>query len=139
MPFAHLAARIAVGLIVLATAIAAAHDIFGWRHLDIQRSDWIGLLAVVAAVTILLWDRESRFSLAGLYALGLTAVGMALCARNLGSGRYFLWVASCEIAGFVLVAAICGWLLPRGRRIWHMSADPGTASTGALASGEGRR
>ncbi|MEE8450865.1 MAG: hypothetical protein V3R99_03090 [Thermoguttaceae bacterium] len=125
LPFAHFAARAAVGLILAVVAFAVMHDVLdGLEHIAIGRFDWIVLSATAGAIAICLWDRTSRFPLAGFYALGLAAVGMALCDRELSPGRLFVWVATCEVAGFVLVAAVAGWLLPRIPQAWQALSIP---------------
>ena len=125
LPFAHFAARVAVGLILVVVGFAVMHDLLdGLEHIAIGSFDWIVLGATAGAIAVCLWDRSSRFPLAGFYALGLAAVGMALCDRELSPGRLFVWVATCEVAGFVLVAAVVGWLLPRIPQVWQALSIP---------------
>ena len=68
--------------------------------------------ACVFAVVVSLWDGASRLPLAGLYALGLAAVGMGEIWRGFSPGKFFVWGCTCDLAGFVLVTALLGWLLP---------------------------
>jgi len=118
LPFAHLAAVCAVGLLWAMAMIGAAGDVLDMPHLELLRLDWIALVTAAVAVAICLWDRNARFPLAGLYFLGLSAAGMSLIHRDLSPGTYFLWTASCELTGFVLVAALLGWGLPRMKPAW---------------------
>jgi len=118
LAFAHLAAVCAVGLLGSVAVIGAAGDVMNLPHLELLRLDWIALAAAAVAVSICLWDRNARFPLAGLFFLGLSAAGMSLIHRDLSPGTYFLWTASCELTGFVLVTALLGWGLPRMKSAW---------------------
>ncbi len=53
-----------------------------------------------------------RFVLAGEYVLGLSAVGMALCAST-SEPRLWCWWAASALPAFAMAAAVLGWLLPR--------------------------
>jgi len=116
--FAHLAAQFAVGLLGLVVAVGVVRDVMDLAHRDLTLLDWIALGASVAAVAMCAWDRTARFPLAGLYFLGLSATGMALLCYDLSPGQFFLWGAVCFLAGFVLVAALIGWSLPRMKPAW---------------------
>jgi hypothetical protein len=76
-PFAHQAALLALGLVILAGAIDLIGDLAGARvaprFIDVAAMNAVGLALAVA-----LWDRGARFALPGLYVLGLAAVGLAL-------------------------------------------------------------
>jgi hypothetical protein len=58
-------------------------------------------------------DSSAQVAAAGLYAAGLVVVGMALVYRDLPSPRVFVWTGICELTGFVLVAAVAGWMWRR--------------------------
>jgi len=116
--FAHLAAAASVALLAVVVAAGVVGDLIPLGHMELGRLDWTALLAAVAAVGICLWDRRARFPLAGLYFLALAAIGMALIYRDLSPGSFLLWTASCELAGFVIVAALLGWGLPLMRPAW---------------------
>ncbi|NLF69540.1 MAG: hypothetical protein GX575_10865 [Candidatus Anammoximicrobium sp.] len=62
-----------------------------------------------------LWDRAARLAPAA-YILGLIALGLAEIQRGFAPARYFLWGAVCDLAGFVLVAALAGWIARWRRR-----------------------
>ncbi len=70
---------------------------------------WSALGALFLAAGASLCDRTARRSLAGLYVCGLIALGMAQIQRGFAPGRFLLWGALCDVAGFVLVAALVGW------------------------------
>jgi hypothetical protein len=114
--FAHLAAQGALALVWLIVAIGTTASLVPLVHAEcrmLDGVDWLALLAAVAAVAICLWDRTARFPLAGLYFLGLAAIGMALIERALSPPQYFVWSATSEVSAFVLGAGVLGWLLPR--------------------------
>jgi hypothetical protein len=118
LPYAHFAAvggTLVVGLVV--TLGVAAHLCDLPQHAGVDRLDWIALAAIAAAVATCLLDRAARFPVPSLYSLALTAVGTGLWAREL-SPRAFFWSAANELSGFVLAAAVLGWLLasPSRRR-----------------------
>ena len=73
---------------------------------------WWTLGAASLLLVLGLWDRAAKFSLPGLYALGVIAVGMGKLPWISTSGQFFLWGIVCDLAGFVLVTALLGWVLP---------------------------
>jgi hypothetical protein len=111
----------------------------------------IALATVVLAVLCGLWDPAEKFSLAGLYALSLIAIGLGQVQRGFAPGNFFLWGCLCDLAGFVLVAALIGWLLPwlrpvagrlripddpnRWPRAWFHGSQALLAATAALLAG----
>ena len=112
---AHLAAELAVGLLGLVAAIAVGGAVLSLPHLAPQPLDWIALAVTSVAVAVSFWDRNARFSLAGLYWLALTAVSMGELQRGYWPGNFFLWGTICEWAGLMIVAALVGWLFRRFR------------------------
>ncbi len=124
--FSH--AAVQVGLIVLGalTVMSAVHNVAALAHPIADRLGWLALGAVAAALVICFWDRRTRFPLPGIYLTGLIAVGMALDARALAP-RVFCWTAGHELAGFVLLCAVLGRLLPRMQPAWRalrVSTEP---------------
>lgn len=117
LSFARLGATLAVGLLGLVVATGVARQVMDLPHLELTALDWAALCTATGAVVVCLWDDAGPFPLAGLYVLGLVAISMMDIARNFSPGRYFLWGSMCEWAGFVLVAALIGWSLPRLKRI----------------------
>ena len=119
----------AVGLLAALVAAGVAAELFAAAELrlEIGRMDWIALGAAAVAVAVCLWDRKARFVLAGLYFLGLSAAGMALCAAGL-EPRIGCWWAASALPAFALAAAALGWLLPRIKpvgRLLRMPDAPG--------------
>ncbi len=78
-------------------------------------------------------DRAARFRLTGVYILGLTALGMAEIHRGFAPARFFLWGVVCDLAGFVLVAALLGWLVPRLRPVAVGLRIPDESGRGSAA------
>lgn len=79
--------------------------------------DWTLLACACLAVLGSLWDRAPRVRWPELYGLGLAAVEMLGLQRGFAPGRYFVWGGLCDLAAFVLIAALLGWLLPRAPRV----------------------
>ena len=123
LPFSHFAAQLAVGLVLAVATVAVFSILSRSVYGGVARLDWIALGAAAGAVAICLWDRSSRFALAGLYALGLAAVGMQLCARDI-MRHEFIWRTPTDLAGFVLVTALAGWSLPRIKFVWRRIGIP---------------
>jgi hypothetical protein len=112
LALAQVAAQTLVALLGLAVLRGAAQLLWGGPP-PVSLANWAAL--IVASVILLagLWDRQARFSLAGLYACALIALGMAQLQRGFAPARFFLWGAVCDLAGFLLVAALLGWGLAR--------------------------
>ena len=90
---------------------------------------WISLGKVMQDLR----DRAARFPLTGLYILGLTALGMAEIHRGFAPAQFFLWGVVCDLAGFVLVAALLGWLVPRLRPVAVGLRIPDESGRGSAA------
>ncbi len=112
----HLATQLAVGLLVIAVGFNLMLAIGGLPHARPQLLDWLALSMTIAAVVVSLWDRAARFSLAGLYCLGWTAISLESLHRDVAPGGLFAWGVVCEWAGFVLIAGLAGWWFRRSAR-----------------------
>jgi hypothetical protein len=121
--FGNQAAQCGTALICLVVGMGAAADLAGWPHLAVTRLDVLALGAIIAAVAVRLWEPSARFGLATLYSLGLAAIGMSLWAGSFPP-REFCWAAAFELAGYLLAAAVLGWLLPKPRRLWAVLKLP---------------
>ena len=121
VPYAELAAMGATALmgLVVAGLMSEALLLLEFPAPEIARADWLMLGTAVGAVAMLLWNRNTRFAMPGLYLLGLAALGFELLARELPSPRAIVWTAAAEVAGFALVAALAGWLLPKAGNLWR--------------------
>lgn len=110
---AQLAGQALVALLGLIVLQGATQVLLGLTPPPVPFANWLAL--IVASVVLLagLWDRQARFSLAGLYACAFIALGMAQLQRGFAPARLFLWGAVCDLAGFLLVAALLGWGLTR--------------------------
>lgn len=110
--FAHVAIQAAVVLFAFQTACSVTGAVLDYPPPKVRPLDWWALLIASAAVVLGLWDRSARFSWKGLYVLGLVAVLLGKLQWRFTTGQFFLWAIVCDVAGFVLVAALAGWLLP---------------------------
>jgi hypothetical protein len=115
--FAHPATGLAVGIFGLAVAIRVVVDLADLPRAPTTIWDGAAVVATVAALIIQLWDRRAKFTLRGLYVVGLGIVGLLLVLRDLSPGTYFVWTGICELTGFVLVAALVGWATSRRRTL----------------------
>ena len=107
--FAHLAVQAALVLLAWTVFRGLARVLRDEPQLVLHGADWFALSATIVALAATLWDRTARFSVAGLYAAVLIAVGMGQIHRGFAPARFLLWVAACDLAGLVLVAALIGW------------------------------
>jgi len=114
--FAHAAVQASIALIGLTVVRSLAHGLLDAPLVVLQRLDWLALTATAVALTTGLWDRTAKFSLAGLYAWALIALGMAQIQRGFVPARFLLWGAVCDLAGVILVAALIGWGLNKLER-----------------------
>jgi hypothetical protein len=130
--FAHLAAAVAVTAMAVLAAQGVLYSLTAVPHAAVARLAWIALAAVAASIALTLWDRLARFSLCGLYVAGLTALAM-LCDSLRPSPRELCWQAAWKLSAFILVAALLGWLLGKGKRFWpwfRIASEPDRWSTG---------
>ena len=128
--FAHLAIQAAVALLTLRVACRLTGVMLDRPPMSLEPLDWSALLATCLAATFILWDRTATFALTGLYVVGLNSLGMGEIQRGFAPARFFLWGVVCDLSGFVLVAALVGWVLPRLRPVAVRLRIPrGTANT----------
>jgi hypothetical protein len=123
---ARLAVALAVGLLGLVVLLGIVRLALNLTHPQPGLLDWTALVAASIAVVICLWDPAARFPLAGLYVLGLAAVGMTEIARGLSPGQLLLWGSFTEWTGFMLVTALVGWCLGQFERVtrWLRIPNP---------------
>jgi hypothetical protein len=121
--FAHLAAGVGLAAMMVMAAFGVVCDLGVVAHAGVTNLAWIALAAVAASIAVTLWDRLATCTLCGLYLAGLTALAMWWDKFPLVP-REFCWRAASELAAFVLVAAILGWLLPRAKTAWQLVRIP---------------
>jgi hypothetical protein len=113
-------ARVAVQVGILLTGLLAVEGLV--RGLldraprSLHAEDWLAWLAIGMALVACRWDPTATRSGAGLYYWGLIGVGLAQVQRGFAPSQYFLWGSVCDLAGFVLVAALLGWVLTVAHR-----------------------
>ncbi len=120
-PFPHLA--IILGLVLTVAMVVLT---FGSDSLEIPKLAggplaWAALAAVAGATFLLLWDASADFSRLGLYALGLSALMLALYESGQGPAD-LLWSFAVSASALIVVAAflaqwIPGWEKLRAR-LW---------------------
>jgi hypothetical protein len=74
---------------------------------------WTALVALIVALVVCLWDSAAGFTLGGLYAAGLFAIGLTLHSSDLPAPN-FGRMAALLLAGHVLLAS----LLQRAQALW---------------------
>jgi hypothetical protein len=117
-PFTHV--WLLAGLCVLVVLVAASvgSDIFS---LDIYEGGllaWTATAAITVALVLTLWDKDARFTFAGLYAAGLLALGLMLHTLQL-EPRWLGWWAGTTLAAYILLAAGLGLVAPQLSWIWR--------------------
>ncbi len=82
---------------------------FGPSHFspirDMPGLCWLTLISVAALMTACIWDRHSRYAVAGLYAVGLVASAIALEELELSYTRQW-WVAMIFVAIYALLTSV---------------------------------
>jgi hypothetical protein len=109
--FAHVANVVSIGLLLLFVAHSLVVGVTSSHLLTLQSLDLVGFLTVAAAVLVSFSDVTWRYAMAALYAYALGAVGIAQTLRGFSPGRFFTWGIASDLAGFVLLAALLGWIL----------------------------
>ena len=116
--FAHAAAWLAAILGGLLVVEAFVGNLIFWG-LPVTWLLPAGALFVLAlAFLTFLWDAESPFPMAGLYAVGLLVLGLGLQSAALSRDR-FGWTATIVLSGYILLTAALARLLPRLDDLWQ--------------------
>jgi hypothetical protein len=121
--FPQIVAVLALVLFGALVVIGLVADLGGVRLAD---EDWLPGLAAVLTVTALglrLWNPQARPTFGGLYAAGLSIIG--LCLR-LGEFTPALlgWHAALWLAAYALLASALSYAVPRLRPVWRGLAIP---------------
>jgi hypothetical protein len=108
-PFPHFAAAAALGLVLygLFPALAGTAPEFSLLA-------WGAIAATAVVLAILVWDRHAPYSAAGLYVLGVAAVGLGLAEVRPG----LVWLdrdTPLVLAAYVLGASLIGAAVNRHR------------------------
>jgi hypothetical protein len=110
IPFTHLAATLATCLVAILAGSAIASDLFGGSLHDEGALPWVALAALLATLTLSLWDREAGFNLGCLYAAGAATIGLTLHTANLESGQLGR-MAGILFAAYVLATTALAWFV----------------------------
>jgi hypothetical protein len=103
-PFTHAAATLAVLLALLLSLGGVLHTTTGVGLAYHEALGFSVLAAITAAVVLQLWDPSARWTLAGLYTLGLSFLGLWLSAAP----REQQWLAVPGL-GLLLTTAALAW------------------------------
>ncbi|MGA2798300.1 MAG: hypothetical protein ABSE63_12020, partial [Thermoguttaceae bacterium] len=126
LPFAHFAAAAGLAALGALAAVNVTLDLLKLEHEAIAPWGWYAAAAIAAAIMFLVWDRAVRLSLLGLYVSGLTAIAMQWDYWQ-ESRRMTCLRAGADLASFVIVMALAGWLLPKARWICRWLQIPDEA------------
>jgi hypothetical protein len=131
-PFAHNAAQLGLGLMVLVAGVNVFCDASATAH-AMGSLEWIALASVVAALAVCLTDGSARFVLPGFYVAGLAGLGLALDARIVGLAsenveglpRHLAWLGGLSLSAFALGAPLVALLVVRLEPLWNALRIPG--------------
>jgi hypothetical protein len=116
LPFSHLA--IMLGLILCAAMSVLAFSTAGLDlpALQVGSLAWVALAAIAVATVVLCWDATADFTRLGLYALGLSAILLALHGTQQSAVNTW-WSLAISAAPYVLLAAVLARWLPGWERV----------------------
>jgi hypothetical protein len=120
-----LAIAVAASLLAAVAVVGVLRAVQDLPPLRFQTWHWAALAVTGAAVVLRLWDAAASAPAGGLYAFGLVVLGWWWIERGLAPAAIFWWGGSCELAGFALVAAVTGWVVPRVERRLGWVRPPG--------------
>jgi hypothetical protein len=104
-PFAHFAALVACVLVLSVVARGLAADLSFVPSVEVSQLAWPAVLMVGVALSISLWDAFVLWPVAGLYGLGLVAVGLVLHEARLDAAT-LTRSGTLALAGYVLLASL---------------------------------
>jgi hypothetical protein len=130
IPFPHLAAQLAVGLLVLLLALGTVAHLVGDKLEVADSLAWATIVFTAAAVSVNLWDPSARFPLPGLYLLGLVPIALALQRPEMAL-RWTLWNAAMLLSGYVLLVSVIARAVPRLGNVWKALRLPSEAGARA--------
>jgi len=104
LPFHHVAAwgslaAMASVVVTELTAVVAAQPLHSNARLA-----WLALAAVTVMMTACLWDATAKYTVTGLYVMGLAAIGLTLDSLGLNA-HWLSWAAVIVIAGYSVVTS----------------------------------
>ena len=130
LAFHRVAASISLTLVVMLVAWGLADDVAGNPQTPHALLCWLALAAAATAIGGCLWDERAKASIAGLYLLGLAAVGLAVDGFNL-SFPLLRWTGTMILAAYSLGTSYL-WSRRDGLRVWARLLRMPAGSEGSL-------
>ncbi len=125
VPFSHVAVTLALALLGAVVAIELGASLSGAPGAGGFLA-WAALVALVVALAVLLWDDRAVLAPAGLYAVGLLAVGLTL-ARLPVSPERIAWTACLMLAAYTVLTAVVARAVPHRTGLWFLPTQAVTA------------
>ncbi len=119
-PWSHAADALGVGAVLILALLGALHTTAGIGQSLQGILAWPILVAVSAALVLNLWDPSARWTLAGLYALGLSALGLVLAT----TGEQQRWLAVPGLGLYLTLAALAWHTASRWQGLAQALAIP---------------
>jgi len=114
--YRHVAIIIALVLLALLIPCALFVDAAFGAPAENLALPWLALGTVAVVLAMLFWDRETKFSLAGLYVVGLVTIGLIFHTLQLRP-QEVRWVGVLALAAFVLLVNGLVWAAPWLRQV----------------------
>jgi hypothetical protein len=78
---------------------------------EIDGGIWYFSAVLGCGLFVAIWDSEWRYPAQSFYGFGLVMVGLAQLSRGFDPGLFFIWGSTSDLSGYLLVAALGGWVL----------------------------
>jgi hypothetical protein len=121
LPFCHLSAIVALGLLIV---LVLGYAVSGGNSNLEQAWTWAALELTALALVLTFWDADARFTLAGLYSVGLLTVGMIVLSYGPLDPSWSLHLLGTYFAVYVLLATVLRRATPMGSKLWQSLRIP---------------